>query len=93
MRDLEARGYKEVTLLGQNVNSYLWKADADAQELNFAALLRTVARAVPGMRIRFSTSHPKDMSDETLHVIAEEPMCAVTSTCPYKVVRAAFWSL
>lgn len=73
VRDLEARGYKEVTLLGQNVNSYLWKADADAQELNFAALLRTVARAVPGMRIRFSTSHPKDMSDETLHIIAEEP--------------------
>ena len=73
VRDLEARGYKEVTLLGQNVNSYLWKADADAQELNFAALLRAVARAVPGMRIRFSTSHPKDMSDETLHVIAEEP--------------------
>ena len=73
VRDLEARGYKEVTLLGQNVNSYLWKADADAQELNFAALLRTVARAVPGMLIRFSTSHPKDMSDETLHVIAEEP--------------------
>ena len=73
VRDLEARGYKEVTLLGQNVNSYLWTADADAQELNFAALLRTVARAVPGMRIRFSTSHPKDMSDETLHVIAEEP--------------------
>ena len=73
VRDLEARGYKEVTLLGQNVNSYLWKADADAQELNFAALLRTVARAVPGMRIRFSTSHPKDMSDETLHDIAEEP--------------------
>lgn len=73
VRDLEARGYKEVTLLGQNVNSYFWKADADAQELNFAALLRTVARAVPGMRIRFSTSHPKDMSDETLHVIAEEP--------------------
>lgn len=73
VRDLEVRGYKEVTLLGQNVNSYLWKADADAQELNFAALLRTVARAVPGMRIRFSTSHPKDMSDETLHVIAEEP--------------------
>lgn len=73
VRDLEARGYKEVTLLGQNVNSYLWKADANAQELNFAALLRTVARAVPGMRIRFSTSHPKDMSDETLHVIAEEP--------------------
>ena len=49
------------------------ECDADAQELNFAALLRTVARAVPDMRIRFSTSHPKDMSDETLHVIAEEP--------------------
>ena len=70
--DLEARGYKEVTLLGQNVNSYLG-TDDDGTPVNFAALLRRVARAVPHMRIRFSTSHPKDMSDETLQVIADEP--------------------
>lgn len=74
VRDLEARGYKEVTLLGQNVNSYMW-TDGAAQSapVGFPELLRTVARAVPSMRIRFSTSHPKDMSDETLRVIAEEP--------------------
>lgn len=72
VRDLESRGYKEVTLLGQNVNSYCWKKEDDTQIL-FPQLLRIVAQAVPGMRIRFSTSHPKDMSDETLHVIAEEP--------------------
>ena len=71
VKDLEARGYKEVTLLGQNVNSYL--GSGNEGEVNFAALLRLVARAVPGMRIRFSTSHPKDMSDETLRVIAGEP--------------------
>lgn len=70
--DLEARGFKEVTLLGQNVNSYLWQGD-DGTEVSFPQLLRMVAHAVPAMRIRFSTSHPKDMSDETLHVIAEEP--------------------
>ena len=67
VRDLEKRGYKEVTLLGQNVNSYA------CGEVCFPELLRRVARAVPGMRVRFTTSHPKDMSDETLHVIAEEP--------------------
>ena len=70
--DLAARGYKEVTLLGQNVNSYLG-TDDDGTTVNFAALLRRVARAVPHMRIRFSTSHPQDMSDETLQVIADEP--------------------
>lgn len=75
VRDLERRGYKEVTLLGQNVNSYRWKADAEgaAGDVTFPQLLRLVARAVPAMRVRFTTSHPKDMSDETLHVIAEEP--------------------
>ena len=71
-RDLESRNYKEITLLGQNVNSNCWKRE-DGTEIRFPELLRTVARAVPGLRIRFSTSHPKDMSDETLHVIAEEP--------------------
>lgn len=79
VKDLEARGYKEVTLLGQNVNSYLWTPETDDNAggkpaaVDFPALLRTVARAVPSMRIRFSTSHPKDMSDDTLRVIAEEP--------------------
>ena len=66
-RDLQARNFKEVTLLGQNVNSYSY-GDTD-----FPKLLRLVAQAVPNMRVRFTTSHPKDMSDETLHVIAEEP--------------------
>ena len=75
VRDLEAHGYKEVTLLGQNVNSYCWTPEegGEAATVGFPELLRRVARAVPGMRIRFSTSHPKDMSDETLRVIAEEP--------------------
>ena len=68
VRDLRDRGFKEVTLLGQNVNSYSWK-----EQNSFPQLLRRVAREVPEMRIRFTTSHPKDMSDETLHVIAEEP--------------------
>ena len=67
VKDLEQRGFKEVTLLGQNVNSYR------QEDISFPDLLRQVARAVPGMRIRFTTSHPKDMSDETLRVIAEEP--------------------
>ncbi len=72
VRDLEARNYKEVTLLGQNVNSYRWTT-AEGKVIDFPQLLRTVAQAVPTMRIRFSTSHPKDMSDDTLRVIAEEP--------------------
>ena len=68
-RDLRDRGFKEVTLLGQNVNSY----KAPSEGGSFPQLLRRVAREVPEMRVRFTTSHPKDMSDETLHVIAEEP--------------------
>ena len=67
VRDLRDRGFKEVTLLGQNVNSY------QAGGESFAQLLRTVAQEAPEMRIRFTTSHPKDMSDDTLHVIAEMP--------------------
>ena len=70
VKDLEARGFKEVTLLGQNVNSYASEEDGG---VGFAQLLRMVARAVPEMRVRFTTSHPKDMSDETLYTIAEEP--------------------
>ena len=72
VRDLEKRGYKEVTLLGQNVNSYRFTTPEGADIL-FPELLRRVAREVPTMRIRFTSSHPKDMSDDTLHVIAKEP--------------------
>lgn len=85
VRDLHEHGYKEVTLLGQNVNSYLGELKIKNEEVNsegndgksdkvaFPALLRMVAEAVPDMRIRFTTSHPKDMSDDTLRVIAEMP--------------------
>ena len=71
VHDLEKKGYKEVTLLGQNVNSYRFEKDGEV--VTFPMLLRLVAETVPGMRVRFTTSHPKDMSDETLHVIAEVP--------------------
>ena len=64
VNDLRARGFKEVNLLGQNVNSYSYR------DINFAKLLTKVAESVPDMRVRFTTSHPKDMSDETLQVIA-----------------------
>ena len=72
VRDLVGKGYKEITLLGQNVNSYRLERP-DGTVTDFPTLLRTVAQAAPGVRIRFTTSHPKDMSDETLRVIAEEP--------------------
>ena len=73
VRDLQEKGYKEVTLLGQNVNSYKYVQtyeDGSEKIIGFAQLLEMVALAVPSMRIRFTTSHPKDMSDETLEVIA-----------------------
>ena len=97
VKDLEARGYKEVTLLGQNVNSYKYEltseelrekseefklllekttegnSDSSLFTIHFSLLLRLVAEAVPQMRVRFTTSHPKDMSDETLEVIAKYP--------------------
>ena len=72
VNDLRQKGYKEVTLLGQNVNSYRFEQE-DGSVITFPILLRTVAEAIPDMRVRFTTSHPKDMSDETLHVIAEVP--------------------
>jgi len=79
VRDLRDKGYKEVTLLGQNVNSYRLEnlgnlgSLESLESLDFPALLRKVAEEAPTMRIRFTTSHPKDMSDETLRVIAEMP--------------------
>ena len=73
VRDLRDRGFKEVTLLGQNVNSYRLENLDGLDTLDFPRLLRRVAEEAPEMRIRFTTSHPKDMSDETLRVIAEMP--------------------
>ncbi len=80
-RELFDKGYREVTLLGQNVDSYKWSPDPalkakkdiekvpDAETVNFAQLLEMVARVSPQLRVRFSTSHPKDMTDEVLHVM------------------------
>lgn len=71
--DLQNKGYKEVTLLGQNVNSYRYEqvnAQGEVEVVDFSALLEIIATLVPDMRIRFTTSHPKDMSDRTLEVIA-----------------------
>ncbi len=71
VRDLAEKGYKEVTLLGQNVNSYRFEREGEV--ITFPMLLRMVAAEAPQMRVRFTTSHPKDMSDETLQAIAEVP--------------------
>ncbi len=76
VQDLHDRHFKEVTLLGQNVNSYRGvrhEGERETAEVAFPELLHTVAETVPDMRIRFTTSHPKDMSDDTLRVIAEMP--------------------
>ncbi|MBO6030378.1 MAG: tRNA (N6-isopentenyl adenosine(37)-C2)-methylthiotransferase MiaB [Prevotella sp.] len=75
VRDLRDRGFKEVTLLGQNVNSYRREGlrREGEKEISFPQLLKLVAEEAPEMRVRFTTSHPKDMSDETLRVIAEMP--------------------
>ena len=72
LADLRTKGFKEVTLLGQNVNSYNY-IDTDGNATNFASLLAMVAEAAPDMRVRFTTSHPKDMSDEIIATIAKYP--------------------
>jgi tRNA-2-methylthio-N6-dimethylallyladenosine synthase len=71
IKDLHAKNYKEVTLLGQTVNSY--KYEKDGKTVLFPELLQIVAEAVPDMRIRFTSPHPKDMSDETIEMIARYP--------------------
>ncbi len=75
VKDLSDRKFKEVTLLGQNVNSYGLSPSGKREEgsVSFAELLRMVARAVPHMRVRFTTSNPEDMTEDILHAIAEEP--------------------
>ncbi len=72
IRDLEAKNYKEVTLLGQTVNSYKYTAE-DGTVFDFPKLLSMIAEMVPGMRIRFTSPHPKDMTDETIKVMAKYP--------------------
>ncbi|MEE1338946.1 MAG: tRNA (N6-isopentenyl adenosine(37)-C2)-methylthiotransferase MiaB [Muribaculaceae bacterium] len=71
LRDLQAKGFKEVILLGQNVNSYYYEA-ADGSVVDFAKLIEIVADAAPEMRVRFTTSHPKDMSDEIIAMMANK---------------------
>ncbi|MFM6975939.1 MAG: tRNA (N6-isopentenyl adenosine(37)-C2)-methylthiotransferase MiaB [Sphingobacteriaceae bacterium] len=71
VRELAQQGYREVTLLGQNVDSYKWSSEDGAEKVNFARLLAMVAKVDPTMRIRFSTSHPKDITDEVLHTMAQ----------------------
>ena len=71
--DLRARGFREVTLLGQNVNSYLYTDEGTGETTGFAELLRRVAASASDMRVRFTTSHPKDLSDEVIAVIAATP--------------------
>ena len=72
LADMQSRGFHEVILLGQNVNSYRY-VDPEGNVLDFAGLLRMVAEAAPDMRVRFTTSHPKDMTDEIIQVIADVP--------------------
>lgn len=71
--DLFEKGYREVTLLGQNVNSYHWKDAASGKEVGFPQLMEMVADVNPLLRVRFATSHPKDLSDELLQVMAAHP--------------------
>jgi tRNA-2-methylthio-N6-dimethylallyladenosine synthase len=74
--DLFARGFKEVTLLGQNVDSYYWMDEANDRVVDFARLLEMVAGVDPSLRVRFSTSHPKDITDEVLYTMARyENIC------------------
>lgn len=72
-QDLVRDGYKEVTLLGQNVDSYKWESEDGKEQINFARLLEMTALVSPDLRVRFSTSHPKDITDEVLYTIAKYP--------------------
>lgn len=71
--DLASKGYKEVTLLGQNVNSFKWEIEGENKPVKFPDLLKMIAESQPGMRVRFSTSHPKDLTERLLKTIAATP--------------------
>lgn len=73
LNDLRAKGFKEITLLGQNVNSYKYVNESDGSAVTFDHLLAIVAEAAPDMRIRFTTSHPKDMTDAIIDIVASYP--------------------
>jgi tRNA-2-methylthio-N6-dimethylallyladenosine synthase len=76
VRDLATAGYKEITLLGQNVDSYKWANEEGTEKVNFAQLMALTAEVDPNVRVRFSTSHPKDITDEVLHTMAKyENIC------------------
>jgi len=90
--DLFERGYREVTLLGQNVVSYKWENPETQKVVNFAQLLEMVANVHPDLRIRFSTSHPKDITDEVLYTMAGTKTFASISTSPYSRATPASWS-
>jgi len=81
-RDLVSKGYKEVTLLGQNVNSYSWKNDN--KTVSFPELIAKVAAVSPQLRIRFATSHPKDISDELIKTIANTPNICKAIHLPFQ---------
>lgn len=69
VKDLYSKGFREVTLLGQNVDSYHWESESKNEKVNFASLLEMVAQLETNMRVRFSTSHPKDLTDEVLYTM------------------------
>lgn len=74
--DLYEKGFRDVTLLGQNVDSYKWTSPDQTEHVNFAQLLERVAQIHPDLRVRFSTSHPKDITNEVLHTMAKyENIC------------------
>ena len=82
-QDLYDRGYREVTLLGQNVDSYKWQNPETKAVVSFAELMEMVALINPDLRVRFSTSHPKDMTDDVLHTMAKYDNCLLyTSPSP-----------
>lgn len=72
-KELYANGYKEVNLLGQNVDSYRWKGESENDNVDFAKLLEMVAQIAPDLRVRFSTSHPKDMTADVVKMMAKYP--------------------
>ena len=86
-KTLFEEGYREVTLLGQNVDSYSWQNSSETEMVSFAGLLEKVAKVSPLLRVRFSTSHPKDMGDDVLHMMAKhENICKYVHVLDKKII-------